>query len=188
MRPCPQRVLKESCLLSVALPGRVSCALPSSLTPSPVRSSNPAAGRAMAALSAPTPAKAPGRLPGGGGSRGACRAWPPQRCGGSLHTAHQARAAAKRAPQALQVICALRAAGRSSRSGTVVSVTPKQAAHGQYAAKGRRPLTCDFLAVQLSSTPCLGKLPIHGCRDHGTGVVKLRGFLRREIGRPSLQA
>ena len=88
----------------------------------------------------------------------------------------------------MQVICALRAVGISSGSGTVVSVTPVHAAHGQYAAKGRRPFTCAFLAAPLSCTPCLGGLTIHGCRDHGTGVVMLRGLLRREIGRPSLQA
>ena len=142
----------------------------------------------MAALSAPTPAKAPGRLPGGGGSRGACSAWPPQRCGGSLQTAHQALAAAKRAPQALQVICALRAIGKSSGSGAVVSVMPAHAAHGQYAAKGRRPFTSTFLASPLSCIPCLGGLTPHGCRDHDTGDVMLRGLLRREMGRPSLQA
>ena len=141
-----------------------------------------------AAAKAPTPAKAPGLLPVGGGPTPASSACPGQRCGGNWQVAHQARAAAKRAMQALQVICAFRAAERSNGSGTVASIMPVHAAHGQYAAKGRRPLLCVFLTALLSSAPGLGGFPIHGCRNHGTGDAKLRGLLRRETGRPSLQA
>ena len=86
------------------------------------------------------------------------------------------------------MICALRAAGRSNGSGTVVSVMPTHAAHGQCAATGRLLFPCGFLAVVLLSAVGFGGLVSHGCRDLGTGVAKLRGLLRRETGRPSLQA